>query len=258
MNELIRITTNEQGSEVVSARELYAFLEVKQQFSDWIKNRIIRYGFREGEDYVSLSKTLESDDESIFHKTMKNSNAGRTATDYALTLDMAKELSMVERNDKGKQARQYFIEAEKALRQVVSQPAQLSSEQMLIQLATQTTQLLASQQQQLNQLRADVEEITANRRLPRPAEPTRPHESKTKASLRQSISRKVNEYCGIYNAEQQETYNYLYKRMQQVFGIDIRRLRRGSGESYLDAIERYGHLEKLYSLVVAELEYIEE
>lgn len=108
MTELIKIT-EQNGEKAVSARELHQFLESRQQFSDWIKNRIDDYGFLEGEDYE------------VFQNFMKNSNGGRPTTEYALSLNMAKELSMVERTEKGKQARRYFIEMEKlAYRQIVS------------------------------------------------------------------------------------------------------------------------------------------
>nr|DAN66146.1 MAG TPA: AntA/AntB antirepressor [Caudoviricetes sp.] len=88
-----------QAQQTVNARELHAFLENKQEFSNWIKNRIEDYGFLDGVDFLTnLSKTQ-----------------GRPRIDYFLSLDMAKELSMVERNAKGKQARQYFIDCEKRL-----------------------------------------------------------------------------------------------------------------------------------------------
>ena len=76
MNELIKIT-EENGQRAVSARELHLFLEVQSKFADWIKNRINEYGFVEEQDYITLSKNLE--------------NGGRFI-EYALTLDMAKEL----------------------------------------------------------------------------------------------------------------------------------------------------------------------
>ncbi len=69
-----------------------------KKFADWIKDRIEQYGFIEETDYVAFSQ---------------NGEKGRPTVEYAISLDMAKELSMVERNDKGKQARQYFIECER-------------------------------------------------------------------------------------------------------------------------------------------------
>lgn len=102
MNELIKVTTNEQGSQVVSARELYKFLEVGQDFSNWIK-RMIEYGFEEDTDFTLI---------------LAKSTGGRPTKEYAITLDMAKELSMIQRSEKGKQARKYFIDCEKQLQEV--------------------------------------------------------------------------------------------------------------------------------------------
>lgn len=96
--------------QTVNARELHQFLEVKSKFADWMKNRVSEYGFIENQDFVSISKILE--------------NGGRRV-EYALSLDMAKELAMVERNEKGKQARLYFIECEKKAKAVPAIPQTL-------------------------------------------------------------------------------------------------------------------------------------
>uniref|UniRef100_UPI0035D0FFC2 antA/AntB antirepressor family protein n=1 Tax=Bartonella sp. CL43QHWL TaxID=3243532 RepID=UPI0035D0FFC2 len=105
MNTLIKITEqtiDQETVQTVNARDLHTFLESKQDFSTWIKKRIIAYSFLERQDFIR------------FHKKMEANNA--IAVEYHLTLDMAKELSMVERNKKGRQARRYFIECEKKLR----------------------------------------------------------------------------------------------------------------------------------------------
>ena len=115
MNELIKLqpqTINGNTVETVSARELHAFLGVGRDFTNWVKGRISEYDFVENQDFV------------VFAQTGENSTGGRPSTEYYITLDMAKELSMVERNDKGKQARKYFIECEKKLHTVVQQPIQ--------------------------------------------------------------------------------------------------------------------------------------
>ena len=114
MNELIHIqpqTINNEAVETVSARELHTFLESKQDFSTWVKNRIEKYDFVENQDYTLL------------HKKMEQVSGAKYLIEYYITLDMAKELAMVENNEKGKQARQYFIECEKQLKsnqQVIS------------------------------------------------------------------------------------------------------------------------------------------
>ena len=104
MKPLIK-TIEHNGNTSVSARELHQFLEVKSHFKDWIKRRIDDYGFIENQDFeVSL----------IFEQ---NTKGGRPTKEYILSMDMAKELSMLERSDKGKQARIYFIECEKRLKE---------------------------------------------------------------------------------------------------------------------------------------------
>jgi len=101
--ELIKIY---KGS-LVDARELHQFLESKRRFANWIKQRIERYGFVENEDYFLHNKFV----------TQKG-RGGHNAKEYALTINMAKELAMVENNDKGREARRYFIKAEETLREL--------------------------------------------------------------------------------------------------------------------------------------------
>lgn len=100
MQELIKITENENGQKVVSARDLHLFLEVQTDFSNWAK-RMFEYGLEENKDY-SLVKIGE--------------RSAHNKIDYALTIDTAKQISMVQRNEKGRQARLYFIECENKLK----------------------------------------------------------------------------------------------------------------------------------------------
>lgn len=104
MEEIIKITEH-NGKRAVNARELHQFLESKYQFANWIQERITKYGFVENHDYE------------VFKENLKNSNGGRPQIEYALSVDMAKELSMVENNEKGRLARKYFIECEKIARE---------------------------------------------------------------------------------------------------------------------------------------------
>ena len=128
--ELIKLTKNEQGIETVNARELHAFLEVKSKFADWFKNRVSEFGFIENSDFVSVSKILESGGRSI---------------EYHISIDMAKELSMLERNDKGKQARLYFIECER-----------IAKDRQVPQSFAEALQLAANQAKQLEAQAAKV------------------------------------------------------------------------------------------------------
>lgn len=143
-NGIIRIEER-NGHQAVSARELHCFLESKRQFADWIKERIEKYGLIENVDFQ------------VFHDFVKNPNGGRPLTEYALTVDAAKELSMVEGNDKGKQARRYFIEAEKAFRQVLSQrPAIPQTFSEALRLAASQAEQIEQQQKQLEAQRPRV------------------------------------------------------------------------------------------------------
>lgn len=105
MNELIPITVATIGGEevnAVSARVLHASLGNKDAFAHWIKDRIEQFGFLEGQDFVTF---------------WENSQKGRPRKEYVVSIRMAKELCMVERNEKGKQVRLYFIECEKIAKQ---------------------------------------------------------------------------------------------------------------------------------------------
>ena len=107
--ELIKITTNEDGQKLVSARELHEGLKVKSKFNDWITKRITKYGFEENQDFILVTQKKV---------TNNPKNPYTEQKDYVITVDMAKELCMVENNELGRQFRKYFIEAEKQLKEV--------------------------------------------------------------------------------------------------------------------------------------------
>lgn len=93
-----------EGNPMIDARALHGWLGNKKHFNDWVKARIEDYGFAEGTDFY----------------TEKCKTGGRPRVDYLLTVDMAKELSMVERTDRGRETRQYFIQMEKAAREMAA------------------------------------------------------------------------------------------------------------------------------------------
>lgn len=97
MNQLIAVTVNDSQEPVVSGRQLHMALGVKTAYKDWFP-RMVGYGFTENEDFCS---------------NLSESTGGHRATDHILKLDMAKEIAMLQRTDKGKQVRQYFIQIEK-------------------------------------------------------------------------------------------------------------------------------------------------
>lgn len=101
MNELITVTLNDSHEPVVSGRQLHEALGVRTRYDNWF-SRMTEYGFTENQDYLVTS---------IFGH---NSNGGRqNKVDHIVKLDMAKEIAMIQRTDKGKQVRTYFIQIEK-------------------------------------------------------------------------------------------------------------------------------------------------
>lgn len=114
MNELIKITETEFGK-VSSARDLHKALDVKTEFSKWCK-RMFEYGFVENQDYT-LVKIGEGN--------------AHNKTDYAITIDTAKEIAMIQRTEKGKQVRQYYIWFENQNKPLVHSK-NISLEEMMI------------------------------------------------------------------------------------------------------------------------------
>ncbi|MCO5478587.1 ORF6C domain-containing protein [Enterococcus gallinarum] len=103
---LIPIIVNENNEQLVSGRELYEFLEIATPYTRWFE-RMTEYGFAENVDFTVIAKNVH--DDTAF-------GGVRKIIDHAMTIDMAKEISMIQRTEKGKQARQYFIQVEKEYR----------------------------------------------------------------------------------------------------------------------------------------------
>lgn len=100
MNELLKVNyANDRIT--LSARELHEFLEIETPFKKWF-GRMAEYGFSQEIDYRE-----------VMDKIVQNPKGGRPSTDYEITLDMAKEIAMIQRSDKGKEVRQYFLELER-------------------------------------------------------------------------------------------------------------------------------------------------
>ncbi len=119
MKELIKIT-EQNGKKVVSARELHKFLEVTERFNSWC-NRMFEYGFIESVDYQG--------------RKVFNTLANQYLIDYALTLNTSKEIAMLQRSEKGKQARQYFIKCEELAKQQQRPALDFDNPDAVLQLA---------------------------------------------------------------------------------------------------------------------------
>lgn len=101
-NELVPVYETSTGEKVVYGTELYECLESKQEYSNWVKNRLRECDSAEGDDFTTI---------------LSKSTGGRPKQEYIIKLDTAKEMAMLERNEKGRQVRRYFIQVEKKYRQ---------------------------------------------------------------------------------------------------------------------------------------------
>lgn len=126
------IPINEQnGMTAVSGRDLHRFLEVETPYAKWF-SRMVEYGFAEDQDFQTI---------------LSESTGGRPSVNHMLSLDMAKELSMIQRTDRGKQARQYFIEVEKR-----SVPQKLSGPELMAAALIEAQLTLEAQKARLADL----------------------------------------------------------------------------------------------------------
>ena len=126
MEELIKLYDYPKWNQkVIDGRDLHKFLESKQEYTAWMKSRIKKYKFIDDQDFTS------------FDKVIKRTKGATTRKQYALILDMAKEVCMIENNEKGRQARKYFIEMEKVAIESIKQrsiPAVSASRKQLAQM----------------------------------------------------------------------------------------------------------------------------
>ncbi|EJI0796614.1 antA/AntB antirepressor family protein [Campylobacter coli] len=142
------------GAEINSAnaREIFQFLNSEQEYSNWIKNRISHYNFIENQDYII---------ELVYTK-------GRPRKEYYVTLDMAKELCMVENNEKGRQARCYFIECEKRLKNLEQEKMQKLAFRQSLGYKSQLKQQKEHYENKIKALQYDLEkkkELSFKRKL---------------------------------------------------------------------------------------------
>lgn len=123
------------GKQAVSGRELHEFLQIGAEYMKWFA-RMCEYGFIEGNDFSSI--------------VTKTPEGGRPSTDHALTLDMGKQLGMIQRNDRGRMIREYFIAIENRAREV---SATKSLEQRTLELVGELHSRVQEQQQELVEIR---------------------------------------------------------------------------------------------------------
>lgn len=141
MNELIKINDDNR----VDGRELHEFLQLDTPFKKWIDRMIDDYGFVMGTDFwTKMSKTSPM--------------GGRPSTEYTMTIGMAKEICMIQRNERGKQARLYFIECERRLQEQARPKSQ-------IEILVESVKILQTHERELANLRMDNEEIRKEQKV---------------------------------------------------------------------------------------------
>lgn len=138
--------TELQGAFPANVKFLFYFLEIDTKFADWIKNRISHYNFIENQDYII---------EIVYTK-------GRPRKEYYVTLDMAKELCMVENNEKGRQARRYFIECEKRLKNLKQEQMQKLAFRQSLGYKSQLAQQKQKYENEIKALKYDLEQSKNN------------------------------------------------------------------------------------------------
>ncbi|HDZ5148715.1 TPA: antA/AntB antirepressor family protein [Campylobacter jejuni] len=144
--------TELQGAFPANVENLFCYLEVNSKFADWIKNRINQYDFIENQDYVIKE---------VF-------TGRRPRKEYYVTLDMAKELCMVENNEKGRQARRYFIECEKRLKNLEQEQMQKLAFRQSLGYKSQLAQQKEHYENKIKALKYDLEhknELSFKRKL---------------------------------------------------------------------------------------------
>lgn len=142
--ELIPVHTNPDGGKAVMGRDLHKFLEIETPYTIWFP-RMVEYGFSAGQDFTN-----------IFVSEQDKLGRSREVMNHIVSLDMAKEISMIQRTERGKQARQYFIECERRMKQL--QP-ELTPEQLMAKALLQAEQTMLEQTQAIEALNTRVEDM---------------------------------------------------------------------------------------------------
>ena len=231
-NGLIPIYQSEKGTRLVNMRELHTWLEVGRDFSTWVKDRIEKYGFAENQDFM------------LFPNSGENSE-GRPRLDYIFKLEPAKEIAMVENNEKGKEIRRYFIQVEEKFKQLQC-----------------VEDLIILQAQSMKELRAEVKQLSNTQQAIREAVICEPD------NWREDIYHKINKISQAIGPDKfrdirKESYGLLESRAH----VDLKRrllfyrarlLDQGKSKSMaekannIDVIEQDPKLREIYGKIVSE------
>lgn len=229
---LIPISEN-NGKQAVSARDLYNFLGCTERFQSWFE-RQLQYGFVEDVDYTSVKSF-----------TVVGNGAEKPIDDYAMTIDMAKEVSMIQRSEKGKEARTYFIACEKKLKE---QQKPMTSAQMFALQANINLEYENRISNVEKRLDAIEQERDENGKIL--LEVSVSSEQIPDMTLRDKIRQLVNNYASASNTRQQDVWHKVYTQLYYLYHISIqnyKKIRRS--ESKLEIAERNHFLDKIYNII---------
>lgn len=228
-NGIVNIPVHQDGdAPTIDARDLHSFLKVKTKFSQWLEGRIEKCGFVEDID---------------FFRKMGKSTSGRPTKEYDLTISMAKELCMLERNKMGKQARLYFISIEQKFKQQA--PKQLSATDMFLQAA----QAMKEQEARINNLNERLSLIERDKNeatqklLALPDPEVQPKEKTIKAMIRE----RLNTYANI-KKNYPECWKNLYKQMYYRYQVNVGARTVKGKKNGLDVLEELDLLKEAYAV----------
>lgn len=207
------------GQQVVSARELYEFLSPTERFGNWCK-RMFSYGFIESQDYTLL--------------TFLHPQNNQELTDYALTIDCAKEIAMIQRTDKGKQARLYFIECEKQLQAERAKKEHDKQTKETTKLSRKIDKLLKEH----DELKAYIVKVNTTP----PVVPAVELKNKVLAGVKYITETP-------YAAKRfQDVYDDFLKDLKHIYNIPLDRMYARPGEDAIDTLIREGYTRQLDEL----------
>jgi len=211
MKDLIKIKVNKNQEQIVDGREFHGFLEIGTPYKKWF-DRMCEYGFDREIDYVEISTIGQS---------CLTPDNGRPQTNHAIKLDMAKEIAMIQRSEKRKQARQYFIEVEKQFKQQVLDTQALSPQlQLLINIELEQKQIkqdIADTKQDIQGIRDVVALNSTNWR-------------EDTSRLIATMARKLGNLSHIQDLRR-ESYEILEQRMACRLGIRLTNKKKTQAEN---------------------------
>ena len=216
-NEIVPVYETEKGIKVVNGRELHTVLESKQDFSTWVKRRLSECDAEENEDFER------------FHKKMEANNA--TMIDYIIKLDTAKEMAMLERNDKGKQVRKYFIAIEKKYKKSSVVPMTIPEQiQIIAQGTVELTQKVDALEEKVGHLEYDLPIL--------PVEADRITEAVKKKGTLVLGGKLSNAYAN--RSIRQKVYSNIYSTIKYQFQVkSYKAIRRNQIDKVIEIIDRY-------------------